>query len=406
MFKNYMLTMFLSFIISCTPLKRKSNSDFQQDTSIDLAFERRPSNGPVVNSGVKDWPAMPSDPFVLKDQVGYHLFISVLFCKLTAEGSNKYGRPVGEYFYSVDLENNQLCDLNDTRYTIGYAFSSDKGLTWKFRTTPVFMPADGDAWDSGYNETASVVKVDDTLYLFYSGFKHDEKPRYQIGVASINLEGKSTYEMFMTGHRMFDRQGRTEPLIPKRLDSFDNNTQEPSVLFRNNQFEVYYTGLKLKDDNIKNIEGVSLGRALFDRNLNLISRPAEPFIPNKWVNIQEMIYLDSKHYLVYTSDGSGELHKGENIAYIVSSDEGRTWSASRTILSPRSTSEFDNWGLMAPTIVYDKDRFVLFYSAWQAANFKCADNPTERRVGITISEESKCVFLTMGRAEQILPNPN
>lgn len=109
-----------------------------------------------------------------------------------------------------------------------------------------------------------------------------------------------------------------------------------------------------------------------------------------------------KHDLLYTSNGSGELHKGGKIVCMASSDEGRTWSESRTILSPRSANEFDNWGLRAPTIVSDENRFVMFYSAWGAANFNCGDNPCGRRVGTQITEGSKCVYLTAGRAEQVV----
>ena len=89
-YRGCILTLLLIFN-GCASVKTKPSSNLDQDTTPELTFQRLPSEEPVVSSGIKGWPAMPSDPFVLKDQSGYHLFISMLFCKLTADGSSMVG---------------------------------------------------------------------------------------------------------------------------------------------------------------------------------------------------------------------------------------------------------------------------------------------------------------------------
>jgi predicted GH43/DUF377 family glycosyl hydrolase len=305
------------------------------------------------------------------------------------------------YYFSVDLTSPGLL-TGDCIYSTAYAFSTDKGMSWTFRTTPVLFPAPGDAWDSGYNETANVVRRDNTLFLFYSAFNRDERNRYQIGVATLDLEGESIYRKIMQGGAVFDRNGRSAPLLPKRLGGFENNTQEPSVIFRNGNFEVFYTGLKLQNDQLgpqlEGVRGTFLGRAIFDENLVLKSRPTEPFIVNKGINIEEVVIANDRHHLFFTDGSMGEMHKGEHISYMMSNDEGRSWSTPEVILESGSGDAFDNWGIMAPTIVPDEGRFIIFYSAWGVVDSPCP--PNGPRWGMPIANGKKCLHQTMGRAEQ------
>lgn len=336
---------------------------------LELSFTRQPKDVPVLNSGISGEPSNPGDPYVLKDDDGYHLFVSNLFCQLTQKGADYYGLKVGAYYYSLDqATKSEFCA--DYIFTTAYAFSKDKGVTWKFRTSPVLLPDSGDAWDSGFNETPNVVVKDDKLYLFYSGlFKNDKNFRYQIGVASLDLHGKSIYQNLMKEEALFDRSGRTEPLIPRKSGGFEDNTQEPTVEFRNGRFEVYYTGLRRTDDG--NVTGIALFRKLFDENFQelssskpiLVDDPLRRDGNNINVNITEVRHFQGLLYLFYTTKKveGGFQHQGEKIAFRTSTDEGETWSSEKILLEPRDGASFDNWGIMAPSVVLDEINFICFF---------------------------------------------
>ena len=177
--------------------------------------------------------------------------------------------------------------------------------------------------------------------MFYSAYGPENNVRYQISAATLNLNGETIYQKLMIENIMFERVSPQVPLIPgSTLGHFDMNTQEPSIIYRNGNFEVYYVGLEFsKDIPLNNLEdlagllGVDLGKAVFDRDYNLISRTPNPIL--EWINIIEVKEFNSKDYMFYTTNfgGYGESHKNEVIAYRVSNDQGKTWFDETIILS-------------------------------------------------------------------------
>ncbi len=390
----------LTVLFGC---KHDLDTNLTKSTSTELTFTHQPKDVPVLNSGSSGHPSNPGDPYVFKDDEGYHLFVSNLFCQLTQKGADNYGLKAGAYYYSIDqATKNQFCA--SYIFTTAYAFSKDRGENWKFRTSPVLLPSSGDAWDSGFNETPNIVVKNDKLYLFYSGLsKNDKDFRYQIGVASLDLHGKSIYQNLMKDGVLFDRNGRTKPLIPRKPGGFEDNTQEPTVEFRNGQFEVYYTGLRRTDDG--NVTGIALFRKSFDENLRelaskrvLVDDPLQTDGNNINVNITEVRHFQGLLYLFYTTKlvKGGFQHQGERIAYRTSVDEGETWSSEKILLEPREGTSFDNWGVMAPSIVLDQNKFYLFFSAWGTDGQPCASHPN--RWGTEYN--GRCIYQTMGRAIQ------
>ena len=168
-----------------------------------FTFGRDPADQPVVSSGTAGWPIFPADPAVVKDAEGYHLFYTTYFCKAN-----------GNYYYSWDAGNLAACNIIDAPAGIGYAFSSDGGYNWEFRGSPVLLRGD-QPWNRGDVETAHVAVLGDTLYLFYSAWgEYQGQPlshRYQIGVATLDLEGKSIRQRLLRDGAVFT--GLAEPLL-------------------------------------------------------------------------------------------------------------------------------------------------------------------------------------------------
>ena len=357
------------------------------------AFARLPTEAPTISSGTFGWPIMVFDPGVYADAEGYHLFFTTPFC-----------RRDGTRSYSWDPAHPLDCDIIDALGSIAYAFSADRGRTWMFRRTPVVLPPTS-GFDSAKIETAHVFRVGDTLYLTYSadGDRGGRKlpSRYQIGIAKLELRGRSVRDALMDPSQRFER--RPTPWLSFDLTPgrFDNNVQEPSVVVRDGRIELYYIGLGLSlpeepiDAPGQAIESVALGRAEYDLGLHLLSRSRAPL--TDFVNLTEVRYFDGRYHMFASTLVGGEFHRDEEISYATSSD-GLVWSPETVILSLRKRPGWDAWGMMAPTVAVEDDRVVLFYTAYEAARHRCFPVPKNGRFGMPVAGGSKCLFATLGRA--------
>jgi predicted GH43/DUF377 family glycosyl hydrolase len=390
------LIMFLSILLIILLIAGCGNATSQSQTqSTTLSFIKEPSNAPVISSGLKGWPMFPTDPCVIKDNEGYHLFYTSLFCKKD-----------GSHYYSWDAGNAFGCDLSEMIGTVGYAFSSDQGMTWEFRGSPVVQVAPED-WQSGDVETPFVLHHGDSLYLFYSalGMKDGSEfgNRYQIGAAILDLQGSSIRQMLSNEGTTFERL--PEPVLPYNLTSmsFDNNTQEPSVIVKDGKLELFYIGIKLSkpdqpvDAPGNSITSVGLAKAVFDRDLNLISN-SNGFILNG-ANITEVKYFNDKYHIFSIAQGDGEFHCKERINYYTSLD-GITWSSPEILLTHGQGDDYDNWGIMAPTVIIDNNELVMFYTAWGIEDYPCFPEPftSDIRFGMPFNNETQCIHGYVSRA--------
>jgi hypothetical protein len=126
------------------------------------------------------------------------------------------------------------------------------------------------------------------LYLFYSalGSRNGKafESRYQIGAAALELDGKTARESLMDESVHFVKN--RDPLLPFNLEKthHDNNTQEPSALWKDGRIELFHVGLKLKKpaESVtaagQEITDVAIYRALFDKELNSLE-PAKDALP-------------------------------------------------------------------------------------------------------------------------------
>jgi hypothetical protein len=348
---------------------------------------------PVIASGTSGVPPMLMDPFILYDDEGYHLFYSTLFCR----------KQNGDHYYSWDPKNHRQCDIDQSVSALGYAFSSDKGLTWQFRESAIFMPSSA-GWDSSNVETASVVKKNDQLLLFYSGYGEvlgrKLKNRFQIGVSFLDLKGRSLKKAFLSDLDSFNRKGRQAPILSAvyNQSSFFNNIQEPSVIFRNNQFELYFIGIGFSNPDKSAEEAVpiiqfGMGLAKFDEKMNLLSITQNPILTG--VNITEVRHFNGGYHLFSASLGSTDnVHEDEHIDHFTSQD-GLTWGDSERLL-PNTIAGLDDWAQTAPTAIFDKDlqKFVLFYAAFGLQPGVCQPN---LRYGYGVNPQS-CAYAMLGRA--------
>lgn len=378
----------LLFAAACVPVRLDPTRP--QGIPSVQSFAQQPESAPVISSGRAGLPILPLDPAIYIDAEGYHLFFSSYFCWRD-----------GRYVYSWDPANPNDCNIMKVVTAIAYAFSADRGVTWTFRQTPVFQPADA-GFDSHRIETASIIRIGDVLYLAYSadGDFNGRRlaGRYQIGLARLALGRQAVRNALMDESRQFER--RSTPLLPfdLRAGRFDNNVQEPSVTMGPDGVVLYYVGLGLRLPNEpidapgQRIDRVEVGRAVLDDQLNVISRSDAAVLDG--VNMPEVRYFDGAYHLFGTTLETGG---NERINYATSSD-GIRWSAPRIILSPGGGHGFKSGGVLAPTVAVDAEQLVLFHVAFATEPRACYPVPQQGRYGVPWGGNDACAFFTIGRA--------
>ncbi len=373
-----------------------------------------------VPAGVAGNPIMFWDPFVLREGPKVHIFFGTIF-----------GQRQGRAHVSWNPEDPSECAFKDEElfFSIGYGFLDERqGPTIRFRPTPVIYPGKAGAWDDYYVETPSLVRKDDTYHLFYSAFPRAKAKRYQIGAATLNLgNGESLEQTLLPGEQLFKRFGKGPILPPSRTGSdFDrDNTQEPSILYRNGRFELYYLGIKATKPNSSEriddlplaagsqFQEIGFGRILLDDKLGRIpsENDHQAFLSTRFektgivgdlVNIPQVIFHDGRYHMFYAPlDGTGPNHKDSYIAYR-SSVDGVDWSEPRRLLSKGEGQE-DNWGLMAPCPSVKGEKFELVFTAWghwsQLAPTECFKGRFRTPVGVGTDYQG-CLSMSLGFAEQ------
>jgi GH43 family beta-xylosidase len=359
-------------------------------------FVKAPADKPVIAAGLAGAPIFVTDPVVYTDAEGLHLFYTAIFCE-------KQGRP----YFAWDPADQATCIIRTAGGAVGYAFSDDLGLTWTIRETPVIMPGPAE-WDSEKIETPFVTRADDTLYLFYcaTGDRDGQlfAQRYQIGVATLALGNRSVRQALLDDGAEMTKQ--SEPLVAYNLaePAVDNNVQEPSVVVRDNGFELYFIGLglALPDQGLdvpqQKITSINFMRMTFDDYFAPLD-PPQVLSVNGLVNMPEVHDIDGTYYAFYTTSSAvedDEFHHGEIIGSATSQD-GLTWDNAGIILKPGADTSFDNWGVMAPTVSFQEDQTILFYTAWEMRSHPAFPVPPDGRFGAPISDD-RTVHSNIGRA--------
>lgn len=356
------------------------------------SFVRQPEDRPVIGSGVAGLPTIVADPNVFADEEGYHLFYSAYFCHT----------PEGTASFSFDPERPEACSFRDAFGATAYAFSADRGLTWQMRVTPV-VTRGAQEWNGHDLETPWVLRSDDRVYLFYSALSaHDF--RYRLGVASLELGARSLRRALLEDGAVFE--SRDTPLVTADFQTSlgINSAQEPSAVLRNGIIDLFFVSLGLsrpseRFDAPDQELSIALRVASFDRELTPLEPPSGPLATGATANIPEVRLFDGRYRLFGTTTELDD-HENDTLNYAVSED-GRQFTAPSTILRRSHGDAFDNWGLMAPTIVVEDDEVVLFYTAWEQRNQRCSLTGAGGRVGMPVEsrpQEARCLYATLGRA--------
>lgn len=377
----------------------------------------------TITAGIKEKPIMFWDPYILKEGNDTHLFFGTLFCK---KGS--------QYNIAWNPQQPTDCQLKDVIFAIGYGYRKNGSGEFIFRKQPVLYPGTIGSWDDNYIETPSVVKVKNKYYLFYSAWNKRQWKRYQIGVAMLKGSGELQKEL-LEKNRQFKRL-LAEPLLPRSSipHRFDrDNTQEPSVIFKDGTFELFYIGIRAskkgKDipsgepigegplrDSQSIFEELGFGQACFNSELknipckNQLAKEALLTTTFKgdnfkgdYINIPEIRYFNGRYYLFYTdfSTGKGPLFKGNEIKYRTSVNL-IDWSWPKLVLGPSTKGE-DNWGLSAPTFAFGDNSIELYYSGWGLFSPSKGDLCLQDRFRIALNlKHSQCVSSNLGYARSSL----
>lgn len=148
---------------------------------------------------------------------------------------------------------------------IGLAISSD-GTNWtRYSFNPVLLPGNSDDWDGLYIESPSIVYDGNLYYLYYSGV--DSTYKVRIGVAT-STDG-ITWTKY-TGNPILSEGNLLD------WDGYSVGT--PSVLYKNNKFEMWYSAVSNIDmlDNI--IDTIYVGHAYSFDGVNWVKDSLNPIL--------------------------------------------------------------------------------------------------------------------------------
>jgi predicted GH43/DUF377 family glycosyl hydrolase len=388
------------------------------DSGGNIVLNFSKTNNSVISSGSVGEPMFLSDPGVIKDDSGYHIFTLNQYCDVDGDGVFE----PGDGDFSLSMWNDCFeGSFNGSHRQSGatlYAFSADQGQTWQVRPTPVLEASkNGLDWDEEKIETPFPFQMGDTLYLFYSATGvHSQagflSSRYSVGVATLDLEGRSIKEALFDDSAVFNKHPANPILEYNATDSdYNNSLAEPSVVFRNGKFEVFVTGLRVPNpasDVGDSLNGMAFGRFVLDTDMAFESAEIsnlldllEPDFNNAVLplNIVEVHHTGEQYLAFYTFFGEGDFHEQETIK-LATSPDGLNWSNDETILSyGDSITDSDGWGIMAPTVVLESEQAVLFYTGWgEVDEGPCDRDSPDAKWGVGVYANSKCVYGGVGRA--------
>ncbi len=363
-----------------------------RDRAETLTFVKSPNNKEVISTGGEGLPTTAWDPYIHVDEEGYHIFFTSIFCK---EGD--------DYNFSFHPGNQRTCNMGDSFGSIAYGFSADKGLTWEFSDTPVIYGGGKTGWDDHSIETAHVTRIGNKLHLFYSGVSMDLESRFQIGKGELDIQENSIYKTLMTNKVTFSRPPKPFLASQYEVSDFDNSTQEPSVVVKDDRIELYWVGLRWKLPGEaagapgQGMRGLRFFRTVYDLDFNLIEQTEESFADG--VNITEVKYFDNNYYLFYTTLEifGGPFHREEKIGLMTSTD-GLSWSKGRIILKSGPIDTYDGWGLFAPTVAQDGNDLVMFVTTLSVEDGVVVASDLQPGERIGIGQGTETVYGGIGRA--------
>ena len=98
----------------------------------------------------------------------------------------------GTYYLYYHATSGKTSDVQ--HYSIGLASASDPLGPWeKCVSNPLLTPGSPGEWDDDHVAAASILKIGDIFYMWYSGMRENAYPRWDVGLATAqHLEGPWT----------------------------------------------------------------------------------------------------------------------------------------------------------------------------------------------------------------------
>lgn len=160
-------------------------------------------NNPVIKFSDELDGILWNDPSVLKEGSGYRMWLT---------GGRPFDNPIVVKVYEAH---------------------SDDGIEWNINPKPVLEPGKAGSWDELRTETPSVIKVEDTYHLYYSGCS-SPCGTYEIGHAT-STDGT---------HWVKDRRNPVVTHQPDPLKWGFYAVAEPSIVHYEDTFYLYYASAK------------------------------------------------------------------------------------------------------------------------------------------------------------------
>lgn len=157
-------------------------------------------------------------------------------------------------------------DNNAVGGAFGLAISND-GINWvRNSPQPILLPGNLGEWDGLYIESPSVLYDGTSYFMWYSGI--DSMYNVRIGAAT-SLDGiswtKYVANPVIDGGSIYSWEGLS--------------VATPTIIKRNNQFEMWYCGASYHDISDNNIiDTIKVGYATSINGLNWIKYPANPIM--------------------------------------------------------------------------------------------------------------------------------
>ena len=276
----------------------------------------------------------------------------------------------------------------------GYATSQD-GFVWTKDTVhnPILEPGPPGAWDHNAINHASVLFVDNTYHMWYSG--EDANEDNQIGHAT-SPDGIT-----------WAKDSANPVLSFINAGIWDNQEIiHPSVIWEEGTFKMWYNGY-----------GNGTQRILYATSLNgtnwirYYTHPMlEPGTTGSWDDNELgplcVIHVNDVYHMWYT----GWNNSAEPLFQIgyARSDDGIDWhkSSGNPVLSPGGATDWDSVMIAIPVVISENDSFRMWYGGNDGFKFRTGHAiPPDTTIYTGLSGESNYSVARNFQLYQNYPNP-
>ena len=304
--------------------------------------------------------------------------------------------------------NGRMNELSN--WQIGYA-SSDDGIDWTKYPFPVISYGQFGEWDN-YREVESVIRVNDTLKMWFTAVKEIPYER-RIGYA-WSIDGIS-WEMY------------PDPILDVGPSGTwdDNLVYGPSVIYYSNEYHMWYSGNGGNDNPTRigyasSLDGINWEKDL--QNNPVVETGPEGSYYENWLNDPCVIQNDGLFEMWFSGH---DVFEHFRIGY-AQSEDGIEWDyiTEYPVLDIGANETWDDIEVCRPCAFIDNNQYKMWYSGSNGERYKigyalgnmvtgvdnfnqtepfsskCFPNPTENKFAIHYNlERNTHVEITLVNSE-------